>query len=198
MKKLFNILTTIILGLFLVAAVLLLVSSFSLPGIPFDTRSVLTGSMEPAIPTGSIVFIVPQDTYSEGDIITFQRKESRMEIPITHRVMGREVVDGKEVYVTQGDANEYADTAAVYQDEVIGKVVWHVPFLGKLLDTARTPFGFAALIVIPALLVIVDEVRKIIKIVKGEDKEGEKSIDDDTQANNRDMSETVATPDQKS
>jgi len=173
MKKLFYILTTIILGLFILAAGLLLISSFSIPGVPFDTRSVLTGSMEPAIPTGSIVFIVPKDTYSEGDIITYSRKASQMEIPITHRIMGAEMVDGQFIYVTQGDANEYADTAAVYEDEVLGKVVGHVPFLGKLLDVARTPFGFAALIVIPALLVIFDESRKIIRIVR-EEKNGKK------------------------
>jgi len=169
MKKLFYILTTIILGLFILAAGLLLISSFSIPGVPFDTRSVLTGSMEPAIPTGSIVFIVPKDTYGEGDIITYSRKASQMEIPITHRIMGAEMVDGQFIYVTQGDANEYADTAAVYEDEVLGKVVGHVPFLGKLLDVARTPFGFAALIVIPALLVIFDESRKIIRIVRGKE-----------------------------
>jgi len=176
MKKLFYILTTIILGLFILAAGLLLISSFSIPGVPFDTRSVLTGSMEPAIPTGSIVFIVPKDTYGEGDIITYSRKASQMEIPITHRIMGAEMVDGQFIYVTQGDANEYADTAAVYEDEVLGKVVGHVPFLGKLLDVARTPFGFAALIVIPALLVIFDESRKIIRIVREEKNDKKKTV----------------------
>ncbi|HMO78498.1 MAG TPA: signal peptidase I [Candidatus Paceibacterota bacterium] len=182
MKKLFYILTTIILGLFILAAGLLLISSFSIPGVPFDTKSVLTGSMAPAIPTGSIVFIVPKDTYIEGDIITFKRKQSQMEIPVTHRIMGAEMVDGQLVFVTQGDANEYADTAAVYQDEVLGKVVGHVPFLGKLLDVARTPFGFVALIVIPALLVIVDEVRKIIRIVKeGKNKEAQELASKDSE-----------------
>jgi len=197
MKKLFYIITTIILGLFILAAGLLLISSFSIPGVPFDTRSVLTGSMEPAIPTGSIVFIIPKDNYGEGDIITFHRKESQLEIPITHRIMGAEMVDGQFIYVTQGDGNEYADTAAVYQDEILGKVVLHVPYLGKLLDIAKTPFGFAALIVIPAILVIFDESRKIIRIVR-EEKNGKEKTAASNEAKEKSDEESNVDPNQKS
>lgn len=162
----FKIFLNILIVLFVAVAGVLLISSFSIPGVPLDARVVLTGSMAPAIPTGSVVFVVPSDTYIEGDIITFSREASSLETPITHRVMRVFEADGEVGYVTQGDANELEDIAPVRHSEVLGKVAWHVPYLGYLLNAAKTPIGFAVLIIIPALLVIGDEIRKIWKNVR--------------------------------
>ena len=63
--------------------------------------------------------------------------------------------------MTKGDGNEYQDAGHIYVEEINGRVIFYLPFIGKLLDLAKTPWGFALLIVIPALLVIVDEVKKI-------------------------------------
>ena len=60
--------------------------------------------------------------YNEGDIITFRRKDSSLELPITHRVVVKENVDGGVAYQTKGDANEYIDGGVVSPDEVYGKV----------------------------------------------------------------------------
>ncbi len=49
----------------------------------------------------------------------------------------------------------------------MGKVIFHIPYMGRLLDLAKTPLGFAMLIVVPAGLVIVDEVLKIIVYTRG-------------------------------
>lgn len=128
--------------------------------------------MEPAIPTGSVVLIYPQVEYFEGDIITFKRMESELEVPITHRIIAVHELDSEQkTFTTKGDANDYQDMNPVLESEVYGKVVYHIPFVGRLLDAAKTPWGFAALIIIPALLVIADEVKKIIGYVRKE-KEG--------------------------
>ncbi len=71
------------------------------------------------------------------------------------------MVDGVVTYQTQGDANEYVDGGTVLSDEIYGKVFFHIPFLGRLLDFVKTPIGFSLLIIIPALLVIFDEIKKI-------------------------------------
>lgn len=146
----------------MIVAGLLAISSFDIRGLPLDARSVLTGSMEPAIPTGSIVFIYPDETYQVGDIITFKRLESNLEVPITHRVVEVQESEDGVSYRTKGDANDGIDGKAVAKAEVYGKVIAHVPILGKLLDLSKTPWGFAMLIVVPAVLVIVDEVLKIV------------------------------------
>lgn len=164
MKLFFNILLNLVVLAFLLVAILLLISSFRIPGFPLDARTVLTGSMEPAIPTGSVVFIYPQAEYFEGDIITFKRVESSLEIPITHRIVAASPDEDK--FTTKGDANDAADAKTVGKNEIYGKVIFHLPFVGYLLDVAKTPLGFAALIIIPALLVIFDEVRKILGVMR--------------------------------
>jgi signal peptidase len=168
MKMFFKIIANILSAIFVIVVLLLLISSFRIPIFPLDTRAVLSGSMEPAITTGSVVFIYPRESYDEGDVITFRRKDSSLELPITHRIVGKEIVDGVVTYQTQGDANEYVDGGVVLPDEIYGKVIFHIPFLGRLLDFVKTPIGFSLLIIIPALLVIFDEIKKIRQeFVKG-------------------------------
>lgn len=152
--------------IFLAIAGLLLLSRFSVPGLNFQVLVVQSGSMEPAIKTGSVVFVTPNNLYVEGDIITFRRGLSRLEVPITHRIAAVEVIEGELVYTVKGDANEYADTEKVLAGEVLGKVKFHIPYLGILIDSAKTPLGFVGLIILPALLIIGDEVRKIWHEIK--------------------------------
>lgn len=166
-----KILSTGAIVLFVAVAGLLFISSVSIPGVMLDARVVLTGSMEPAIPTGSVVFTLPRSTYAEGDIVTFKRAESTLETPITHRIMRVEVFEGSTFYTTQGDANEHPDSEPVRESEVLGRVLFHIPFIGRLLELARTPWGFALLIIVPAILVIADEVRKILREVKKPDEQ---------------------------
>ncbi len=167
MKLFFNILLYIVVTVFLAVATLLLISILSIPSFPLDSRTVLTGSMEPAIPTGSVVFIYPKADYAEGDIVTFKRIESSLEVPITHRIVAAAEGDGDErEFTTKGDANDYADRNPVLESEIYGKVIFHLPFIGYLLDVAKTPWGFLAIIIIPAFLVIVDEVKKIMVSIR--------------------------------
>ena len=166
----FKITVNILIAVFVVVVLLLLISSFRIPMFPLDTRAVLSGSMEPAISTGSVVFIYPRASYNEGDIITFRRKDSSLELPITHRVVVKENVDGGVAYQTKGDANEYIDGGVVSPDEVYGKVFFHIPFIGRLLDLVKTPIGFSFLIIVPALLVIFDEIKKIRRELSKDDK----------------------------
>ena len=172
LKKFISWLFTI---LFLAVIALLLISSFSIPGIPLDARVVQTGSMEPAIKTGSVVFIWPADVYTEGDVITFQRAESKLEAPITHRIISVSVTEGEYVFRTKGDANSAADAESVEESEVFGKVRANVPYLGYALEAARTPWGFAVLIIVPALLIVFEEVKKIWKELKRKPEEGDPS-----------------------
>jgi signal peptidase len=168
-----KVLSNIAIGLFVLIVGLLLVSSFSIPGIPFDTRVVITGSMEPAIKTGSVVFIRPVELYAEGDIITFRRANSQIEEPITHRIVSVEAVEGEYLYTTKGDANDAEDTNPVLYDEVFGKVQFHVPWVGYALDVAKKPIGFTILIILPLLLIIFEEVKKIRRELKKDDENKE-------------------------
>jgi len=80
--------------------------------------------------------------------------------------MGRSEIDGVAVYITQGDANEFADAGVVQHNEVYGKVIGYIPYLGFLLNFVKTLLGFVLLVIVPALLVIIDESKKIVYSVR--------------------------------
>jgi signal peptidase len=168
----------------LAIAGLLVASMLPIPG-NIELKIVKSGSMEPTIPTGSLVIVKPMQNYGIGDVITFGA-DTKTEIPTTHRIIGYESdAEGRSVYRTQGDANEDPDANPVAKGEVIGKVVLHLPYVGFVLDFARQPLGFALLIGVPAALVIVEEVLTITKEVKAaivrrrKKEEGDEDIDDE-------------------
>jgi signal peptidase len=128
-----------------------------------DTRyePVFTGSMEPAIPVGSVVVIKPVDpeTLKIGDIICFKLSEPTS---ITHRIINIT----NEGFTTKGDANEDPDQWAVKKENIIGKAILTIPYIGYLGYFVRTPLGFILLIIIPATILIITEIRNIIKELK--------------------------------
>ncbi len=161
---LFKIFYYIFLTFLGIIAVLLIFSTFKIPG-NFKVMTVLSGSMEPAIKMGSVVIIKPADNYKIGDIITFG-PYSKKKPPTTHRIYDIEVVEGKPFYITKGDANNAPDERRVSKKDVIGKVLFSVPYLGYAVETARKPIGFVLLIVVPAVIIVYDEIRKIVEEVK--------------------------------
>jgi len=156
---------TIFVSLMLGVAGLLVASMLPIPG-NIELKIVKSGSMEPNIPTGSLVVVKPSSSYGIGDVITFGA-DTKTEIPTTHRIIGFEADDaGRTGFRTKGDANEDPDTNLVRAGEVIGKVAFHVPYVGFVLDFARQPLGFALLIGVPAALIILEEGITIVKEVK--------------------------------
>ena len=153
----------ILLGFIVLIALLLVFSTIPIPG-NFKTMIVLGGSMEPAIKMGSIVIVKPAEDYKIGDIITFQRRgEAEM---TTHRIMDIRVEGGRPVYTTQGDANETPDMREVRQNEVVGKSLFSLPYLGYAVDFAKKPIGFAIIVIVPAAVIVGDEIKKIIREIK--------------------------------
>ena len=103
----------------------------------YEVFNVISESMEPALPMGSMVFVKPADwqEIESGDVIAFYSGGA----VVTHRVLGNRTFEGK--FVTKGDANEEEDINAVPYDQVIGKVEKHVPYLGELTAMLATPLG---------------------------------------------------------
>lgn len=129
---------------------------------------VLTGSMEPALPVGSVAFV--QKTGSQnlqvGDIVTFYRPDVPQKVLVTHRVA--EVVDddGGASFKTQGDANTEPDDFLVPSPNVVGKVSKVVPRMGYVTELVRGRNGFLALMAIPGALIIIGELGKIRRELK--------------------------------
>lgn len=90
---------------------------------------VASGSMSPGIRTGDIVY-VKACRLSEvmvGDVITYTQNQGKT--TVTHRVLQKDMNAG--LLQTKGDANERADSAWVSEEELLGKVCYHLPLLGK-------------------------------------------------------------------
>ena len=162
--KISKIIYYIIVGFLGLIALLLIVSVLPISG-NFKVMTVLSGSMEPEIKTGSIIVVKPTNQYRIGDIITFN--SAKKDIPsITHRIVEMKVIEDAPVYITKGDTNNAPDTREIGQKDIIGKVLVDIPYMGFVVDFARKPLGFMLIIGVPAVAIIVDEVRKIIKEVK--------------------------------
>ena len=143
---------------------LLLVSIVPVPG-NIKVKIVQSGSMEPAIKVGAVVIIKPSNEYHIGDVIMFG-EDTKTKVPTTHRIVADEVRSGVFYYTTKGDANEDPDPQQVAQTEVIGKVLFSIPYLGYVLDFAKKPLGFALLIGVPAAIVVFDEAGNIWRETK--------------------------------
>lgn len=110
---------------------ILFILPFALTGIiGIRTYAVTSGSMEPDIPTASLVFVknTSFENLKKGDVITFLIADNQT---ATHRIIS---VDKKEKkFTTKGDANEQADNKSVSYENVVGKVIFHIPYLGYLM-----------------------------------------------------------------
>lgn len=97
----------------------------------YGVYRVLTGSMSPTIKQGSLVIVKetnPQDI-KPSDVITFGSDSGNL---TTHRVV--QVENNKNIeFVTKGDANNVIDPMKVSSDNLVGKVVFHIPIVGAFI-----------------------------------------------------------------
>jgi signal peptidase I len=151
-------------GNVLIALVIVLLLFFVLGPrfIGIDFFNIYSGSMSPALPVGSVVMVRPVEVshIKVGDIIAF--KTSTGSETVVHRVI--DVIDGNpSISVrTAGDANNSPDVALVTAGNIVGKVFFHMSFLGYLSDFVRTKLGYVLLVILPSILIISLEIRNII------------------------------------
>lgn len=118
---------------------------------------VVTGSMEPNLKVGTLVFTKPQLAYVKNDIVAFEQ-DGRT---ITHRIVNVERQKSQVFYGTKGDANNTSDIKKVPTSAILGKTVLAIPYIGSIVTTFKTIPGFIVFIVIPALIFIGFELKNI-------------------------------------
>ena len=120
----------------------------------YQLKTVLSGSMEPGILTGSIIAVKPAEdktNFKKGDVITFQEEEN---ILITHRIT--EVVKSGDsvLYRTKGDNNNAEDMNPVMAENVVAQYTgFTMPYVGYFNNFASSKNG-AFLLIIPGLLLL--------------------------------------------
>ena len=134
----------------------------------YHSRTVLTGSMEPKIPKGSVVINqwADQKNLKVGDIITYQHPVDKKIVYITHRIVKIDKTGLLWRFETKGDANPASDFGVVTQAGTEGKVIFVIPLIGYLIEFFKTPVGFILLVAPPLLIFIVLQTRDVLKMLK--------------------------------
>jgi signal peptidase len=118
---------------YLVAILLIVFAGFSFTG-NVKARIVLTGSMSPAISVGDVIVTVPitQKIPQIGDVIAYQAKRFNGEnvAVFSHRIIDGDIENG---FVMKGDANKSPDPQKPKAADILGVVLFTIPFIGNLL-----------------------------------------------------------------
>ena len=158
MKKLWNIITSILVVIVVIFAILLV--GIRLVGI--TPYAVLSGSMEPVYHVGSLIYVKDVDPFEleEGDVITYMLDEDTLS---THRIV--EVVPDEEDpstirFRTKGDANDVEDGTLTHYKNVVGTPIFTVPYLGYVANYVQNPpgtyFAIAFVIILVLLMFLPD------------------------------------------
>ena len=169
MKKALDIITTTLLILVVIFAVLIVgVRLFGL-----EPYTVISGSMEPEYHVGSLIYVrkTSPNELENNMPITYTMNNG---VVVTHRII--EVIEdentGEVKYITKGDANDDADGTPVTFDRIIGRPVFHIPVLGYVSHFVQNPPGIYIVILVMALLLLLTFMPDIILGILATEKSG--------------------------
>ena len=152
-----------VLGTILLLGVIALAAPLAVPRIMgCEVYEVISGSMEPEIPMGSVIYVEPCDpmTVEQDEVIAFLRDEA----VVAHRVVHNSTTMGE--FVTKGDANNVEDPDPVPYDAVVGRVTTSIPFVGQFMSIYASTAGKIYLLLTAAcgvlLHVLADQQRRAL------------------------------------
>lgn len=168
-----NIVTALLMLLLVTVALMVLISKVS-NGEPevlgYQLKTVLSGSMEPGIKTGSIIAVEPsEDTtkFKENDIITYREADNKI---VTHRIIEVQQSGDHVMYTTKGDNNNAPDRNPVLSDNVIAQYSGiTIPYLGYFINFSQSQNG-AFLLLVPGIILLLYSIYTIWRAISEIDK----------------------------
>lgn len=126
------------------------------------TYAVVSGSMAPIIPVGTLALVSQKAAtqLTQGDVIAFPEPGNPKRI-VLHRVTGQATSGTITEFKTKGDANQSEDPWSIPSDQVRGKMISMIPMLGYLVIYAQKPLGFALAVGVPAAIIIALQIKNI-------------------------------------
>ena len=136
----------------------------------FGLYTIISYSMHPTIKVYDVVVTMTESNPKDikvGDVITFISSSNVSKgLTVTHRVIDiTEDEFGNVSYFTKGDYNDKADQATVPHKDVLGKVLFKLPQLGRVQFLLANKFGWILVILLPALAVIIYDFIKLFKLL---------------------------------
>jgi signal peptidase len=143
---------TQVVAWFVIAAVLLVLAvSVLIPRLAgAHPYTILTDSMRPGMPPGTLVVVRPIDATDIriGMVVTYQLESGKPAV-VTHRVVGQGYnAKGDLVFTTQGDANDIADERPVLPVQIKGERWYYVPHLGRVTNAVTNSQRRAAITIV--------------------------------------------------
>lgn len=131
---------------------------------------IVSPSMVPAINVADAVIAYKPNpkNLKKGDIITFSSTDARYTgLTVTHRILQIFHDDvGVQKFRTKGDNNTTADDSLVNSENIYGKVIFVIPWLGYLQMFLTKSYGWILLVVLPCIGIIVYDILKLTKTLK--------------------------------
>lgn len=131
----------------------------------YGAAVVLSGSMEPEISKGDLIFVKETLDYTENDIIVYQDGN----MLVVHRI----IQINEDEIITKGDANNVTDKP-IQKTAIKGEVVAWLPYVGEFVNVIKTPIG--TILVAAAAIALVEIPRRCEK--KKDEDERKKIIDE--------------------
>jgi|YelNatPaOPRAMG01_1025707.scaffolds.fasta_scaffold61149_3 signal peptidase len=115
--------------------------------------AVASGSMKPTLQVGDLIVVqgAPASKIKVGDIIVFNPPNEKT--LIIHRVTAIETLaNGTTTFKTKGDANPTEDPWTITQQNIHGKALYRIPYVGYMALSPATPIAIIITIIIIILL----------------------------------------------
>lgn len=175
-KMIKKIISWVIIGLLILLAIFLMYyiisSKFNdISGKKFEPKmslyTIISTSMEPNIKVYDVVFDVKvnPNNIKEGDVITFISTSTLSDgMTITHRVIGIIDTENGRKFRVKGDNNSTPDSSLVDAKNVLGKVMFKLPQIGRVQFLLQSKGGWLFALLIPALFVVMYDVLKVVRL----------------------------------
>ncbi len=181
MRRVLKWLSSILSVLFYTALItvgLLVISTTLSGGKPelfgYQIKTVLSGSMEPGIQTGSIIIIESvteeeKNSLIPGDVITFLEDQNTL---ITHRITEVNQTDNNVLYTTKGDNNNAIDRNPVLAENIVGLYTGiTIPMVGYAVSFLQSPQGIILCLIIPGILMLGYSIFNIWRVMRSVEKQ---------------------------
>ena len=140
----------------------------------FSAYTIVSPSMVPSINVLDVVVTMrvnnPEDL-KKGDIVTFNSTDYRYSgVLVTHRIFDIEKTSsGEYLFTTKGDNNNTQDSSRISFDEIYGRVLFRIPKIGYIQYYLSSVLGWVAIIIVPAVMIIIYDIYKLIKTLRAPD-----------------------------
>lgn len=147
----------------------------------YQIKTVLSGSMEPGIQTGSIIAVKTggdKEKFKEYDVVTYMKNSRQF---VTHRIIEVITKNDQVMYRTKGDHNDGPDTSLLLPDNIIAE--YHgftIPYAGYVIEFSRSKNGIFVFFILPGLLLICQSIVQVTRLIIREHKKNVSESVEDT------------------